>query len=90
MEAVRRKDDRVSIRLEARQKSVIDRAARLTGVSRSGFMLANAVDAAARVVEQQSRIELSERDWARFIELVSSDAEPTPAARQAAERYRRA
>ena len=88
MEAVKHKEERISIRLNAHQKSVIDAAAETLGISISSFVLSNVLEAANKIVEQQHQIRLSERDWNEFTSLISGDTEPTPAAIKAAERYR--
>lgn len=88
MEAARHKEERISIRLDALQKSVIDAAAEALGISISSFVLSNVLEAANRVVERQHQIQLSDRAWNEFVSLVAADAEPTPAAAKAAKRYR--
>jgi len=88
MSSTRHKEERVSIRLDARQKYLIDQAALALGTTRSGFVLSNAIEAAGKVVNQQQGIRLSQRDWERFKEIVASDADPSPAVLRAAERYR--
>lgn len=88
MEAVKYKEERISIRLNAHQKSVIDAAAETLGISVSSFVLSNILEAASRIVEQRAQIRLSERDWNEFTDIITGDIEPTPAATIAAERYR--
>ena len=88
MEAIRYKEDRISIRLNAQQKSVIDAAAEALGTTISSFVLSNALEAASRVVEQQHQIKLSERAWNQFLSLVAADFEPTETALKAAKRYK--
>ena len=89
METVKNKSDRLSVRLNTDQKLLIDQAAQALGVSTSGFVLSYALEAANTIIAQRNRIELSERDWNRFLEIISEDAEPTPAAIEAAKRYKR-
>lgn len=88
MEAIRHKEERISIRLDAYQKSVIDAAAEALGISISSFVLSNVLEAASKVVERQHQIRLSESAWKQFVSLVAADTEPTPAALSAAERYK--
>jgi uncharacterized protein (DUF1778 family) len=88
MDAVKGKNDRLSVRLNADQKMLLDQAAQAVGVSTSGFVLSYALEAANTIIGQQHRIELSERDWSRFLEIIQSDEEPTPAAVEAAKRYK--
>lgn len=88
MDVAKHKDDRVSIRLDAEQKAIIDRAAGIIGTSRSSFVLSNAVEAAAKVIEQRNQIVLSERGWDAFCSLVTEDSEPSQAAVAAARTYR--
>jgi uncharacterized protein (DUF1778 family) len=88
MEVVRHKEERISIRLDARQKSVIDAAAETLGISLSSFVLSNVLEAANRIVEHQHQIQLSEHAWKQFVSLISADTHPTPAATEAAARYK--
>ncbi len=88
MEALRHKEERISIRLDAYQKSVIDAAAEALGISLSSFVLSHVLEAASKVVERQHQIQLSENAWKQFVRLIAVDIEPTPAALKAAERYR--
>lgn len=88
MEAIRHKEDRISIRLNSYQKSVIDAAAEAQGISLSSFVLSNVLEAASRVVEQQHQIQLGERAWNEFVSIIAADTEPTQAALKAVKRYK--
>ena len=88
MEAVRHKEKRISIRLNAHQKSMIDAAAEAQGINITSFVLSNVLEAASRIVEQQRQIQLSERAWNEFVSLIAADTEPTHSASEAAKQYR--
>ena len=57
MDAVKNKNDRLSVRLNTDQKLLIDQAAQALGVSASGFVLSYALEAAKSIVAQRNQIE---------------------------------
>lgn len=81
------KNARVDVRIKSEHKEMIEKAAHLSGLNVSDFIVSTSVAAAAKVLDRQNKITLSERDWERFIELIEADSEPTDAAKKAAARY---
>jgi len=83
------KDSRLELRVTGRHKKLLERAAALEGCSTTQFVLSQAVAAAEGVLERQHVIEMSQRDFDRFLEAVETTEEPTEAARRAARRFRK-
>lgn len=81
MTAVRAHIDsaRINLRTSPEAKALIERAAAIMGSTVSGFMLQNAYEAASRLIEQQERITLSDRDRDVFLDAIENPAEPTQA-----------
>lgn len=67
-----------SIRATAHQEQVIAQAARLRGVTVSGFVLEQAVLAARQGIDEQARFTLSKKRWKLF--CAALDAPPKPIA----------
>ena len=80
---------RLNCRVDARIKQRAEEAARLLGQSITDFTEAALAEKAQAVFERAGRIELSERDFDRFVEAINRPAAPTPALQEAAEEYRR-
>ncbi len=87
MSTARTKTARVDFRIAAEQKETIEKAAALSGLNLSDFIVATFLARAAEVLQERSRIILSERDWQLFVDALEEDREPTEAAKKAAERY---
>lgn len=86
--AADRKRDRMHLRLDARAKRVLERAASYEKTSVSDFVLAHAVRAAEQVIEARERVTLTDADWDVFYDVLVNPPEPNEALRQAARRYR--
>ncbi len=82
------KRDRMHLRLDAKTKRKLERAAAYEQRSVSEFVLANALAAAERVIETHERITLSARDWDVFYDALINPPEPNEKLREAARRYR--
>jgi len=72
-----RKEDRVYIRTTHAQKEALERAARARHVRTTEFVLQASLNAAEEVLAQEKKIVLSERDFARFVELIENPKPPT-------------
>ena len=70
-------------------KQQAEQAASLLGQSITDFTEAALAEKAQVVLQQQERIVLSERDFARFVELIETPPAPTPQMREAMKEYRR-
>ena len=80
---------RLSCRVSVRIKRKAEEAASLLGQSMTDFTEAALADKAQAVLEQHERIALSERDFARFVELIETPKPPTPRLQEAIAEYRR-
>jgi uncharacterized protein (DUF1778 family) len=82
------KRDRMHLRLDARTKRKLERAAAYEETSVTDFVLANAVAAAERVIDTHEKVTLSERDWKVFYDALVKPPKPNRKLREAARRYR--
>jgi uncharacterized protein (DUF1778 family) len=79
-----RKNDRLAVRLPSEVKDMLELAAEVSGRSLSDFVLASAVTAAHKSIENHERMRLSNEDRAVFLAAFSDDAEPNEALKNAA------
>lgn len=86
--AIEPKRESIHLRLDARSKRKLERAAAYEETSISQFVLSNALQAAERVIKARERITLSAADWDAFHDALLNPPEPNAALRQAARRYR--
>jgi uncharacterized protein (DUF1778 family) len=82
------KRDRLHLRLDAKAKRTLERAAAYEETSVTDFVLANAVAAAERVIDTHEKITLSTKDWDVFYDALINPPEPNEKLREAARRYR--
>jgi uncharacterized protein (DUF1778 family) len=82
------KRDRMHLRLDAKSKRTLERAAAYQETSVTDFVLANAVAAAERVIDLHEKITLSPPDWDIFYDALTNPPEPNENLKQAARRYR--
>lgn len=80
------KDQRFNVRVSAREKAVVEQAARLSRLSASEFMLRAVVSSAEQVLAEQTQFALPPRQWAAFVEALDRPARGIPALRRAASR----
>ncbi len=80
--------DRMHLRLNAKSKRALERAAAYEETSVSDFVLANAVAAAERVIDAHEKVVLSAPDWDVFYDALVNPPEPNEKLKQAARRYR--
>ncbi len=66
------KMDRIDLRITREQKELFARAAALSGVSMSSFLVNNALDQARRIVVQSETITLSDRDRDLFYTILKN------------------
>jgi uncharacterized protein (DUF1778 family) len=79
---------RIELRVKPREKALLSRAAALQHEDLTGFILRTVLPAAERVIERTERVELSERDSLRVLELLENPPKPTAKLRRAAKRHR--
>jgi uncharacterized protein (DUF1778 family) len=82
------KRERMHLRLDQTTKRKLERAAAYEKTTVSEFVLANAVDAAKRVIERNEATALSPRDWGAFHDALLDPPEPNRHLREAVRRYR--
>jgi uncharacterized protein (DUF1778 family) len=86
-------DNSRGARLEARisptQKSVLQRAAALSGRTLSEFVVASAQDAAAKVIHDHELIRLSRAEQTAFVKVLLSPPPPGAGLRKAAAAYKK-
>lgn len=69
-----------NIRMAVVNKEKIERAAQAVNQSLTEFVESAVVQRAEEVLEWQRQILLTDRDWDRFVQIMTEDAEPTEAA----------
>jgi uncharacterized protein (DUF1778 family) len=79
---------RLNCRVDARIKQRAEEAADLLGQSITDFTEMALAEKADAVLAQHDRILLSERDFARFVEVVEHSPAPTQRLREAADGYK--
>lgn len=87
MEATKRKDTRLEFRVTSAEKRLIAQAAHLRGQSLSGYAISTLVEDARQVIDNATRIELSNRDRDEFLAILDADDEPNEALTKAAQEY---
>ena len=80
-------EDRIDARLPAETKALIERAAVITGVTLSDFVISRAYEAARTIVREHETWVLSRRDSQAFVEALLNPPKPGKALRDAAARY---
>ena len=84
---------RFDLKLDADDKDLLSRAASLMGTTMAGFVRIAAKEKAQTLLEQESRVTLSKRDFAAFSSAISGAFDPNQAligALDAAAKVRRA
>jgi uncharacterized protein (DUF1778 family) len=83
------KQDRLQLRLDARSKHILQRAANYRRKSLSQFVLSTALEEAEKVVRDETVVTLSEPDWNLFYDALVTPPAPNAALRKAYRRYRK-
>jgi uncharacterized protein (DUF1778 family) len=81
------KSERLEVRVTPQQKSLMQRAAELSGQSLTAFVAASVQDAAMRTIRENSIITLTAQDSIAFAEALLNPREPNTALRTAFARY---
>ncbi len=69
-------NSRMSLRIRAEEKALLMRAVALKHTDLTDFVIQHAVRAAKAVIEQADRVQLSERDSLRVLELLENPPRP--------------
>ena len=80
---------RFDLKMDAEEKDVIARAAALMGTTMAGFVRAAAKEKAQQLLERESRISLSQRDFAAFASALESAFSANAALQKALTQARR-
>lgn len=75
---IKRKEDRLEIRLEPERRRLLDEAAAASGMSVSTFVLTHATEAARDIVADRTSFELPSERWDAFVDLLEGDVRPMP------------
>ena len=86
---LKRKDVQFNFRMAQENKEVIERAARLSKQTLTEFAETAVIERAESTLARHESILLSDRDFERFVELMTADTAPTETARQEAEEFSR-
>ena len=70
---------RFDLTMDAEEKDIVSRAAALMGATMAGFMRAAAKEKALALLERESRVTLSKRDFAAFSKALSGALSPNRA-----------
>lgn len=74
---------RFDLKLDAEDKDILARAASLMGTTMAGFVRSAAKEKAQILLEQESRVTLSKRDFVAFNAAINGAFAPNPALRGA-------
>jgi uncharacterized protein (DUF1778 family) len=81
-------EDRIDARLPTETKQIIERAAFISGVTLSDFVVSKAYEAAQTLVREHEGWVLNRRQSKAFVEALINPPEPNEALKAAAVRYR--
>lgn len=84
-----RKDERVNFRVSSAMKSVLVRAAEVSGRTLTDFIAFSAFSAAQKTIEEAGQLRLAEEDRVVFLDALSNPPAPNDALKAAAARYRK-
>ena len=79
---------RIELRIKPEEKALLSRAAALQHEDLTGFILRTVVPAAERIIERTERLQLSERDSLRVLDLLENPPKPSAKLRAAAKKHR--
>ena len=69
---------RLDVRINFQAKSLIERAAALTGQTVTDFAVSNLVQLAMETIERHQRLEMTDRDRDRFLAALDRPPKPLP------------
>lgn len=69
----------LSLRIDPKTRALIDRAAEISGQTRTDFMVMSARERATEVLLNQTLFKLSKADWNAFIEALDNPPAANPA-----------
>ncbi|MBA2653349.1 MAG: DUF1778 domain-containing protein [Tatlockia sp.] len=81
--------ERLEARISSAKKSVLKKAATLSGISLTDFVVNSAYEAAKRVVKEYEQLNLTEVDRQIFVQALLNPPNPSENLIKAAKRYKR-
>lgn len=81
------RDARLEARVSRTQKSLLQRAAALSGRTLSEFVVISAQEAAARIIQDHEMLRLTKAEQTRFVNALLAPATPSARLRKAAATY---
>ncbi|MDX1804378.1 MAG: DUF1778 domain-containing protein [Alcanivorax sp.] len=82
-----RKDERVSLRVDARTKAMLVKAAEISGTPLTVFLVQTALDRADRLVSQPKVTRVSNEEFFRVLDLIENPPAPTDYLVEAMQRF---
>jgi len=82
------RDERLDLRISADMKALVMRAAEMTGMTMSAFMIESVRERATKLIEQQEQIVLSDEARDVFLNTLANPPAPNTKLRRAAKKYR--
>lgn len=76
---VKRKDDRLELRLDPAHRRLLDEAAAVRAMSTSAFVLSHATAAAQEVLADRTSFVLPDDRWDEFVAMLEREPRPLPA-----------
>ncbi len=83
------KQQRMHIRLDARSKQKLERAAAYEHKSLSDFVLGQALHAADEVIQEHETLALTPADWQRFLDALEQPPKPNTRLKQAFAKHKK-
>ncbi|MCK0538876.1 type II toxin-antitoxin system TacA family antitoxin [Alcanivorax quisquiliarum] len=84
---VARKDERVNLRVDAKTKAMLVRAAEISGTKLTEFLVQTALDRADRLVSQPKVTRVSNEEFFRVLDLIENPPAPTDYLVEAMQRF---
>ena len=75
--------ERVQMRIDPAAKSMLERAAALSNMTVSAFVVSHALDAADHLIRERERFVVSDQDWNLFFDALIDPPEPNAVLRGA-------
>lgn len=82
-----KKDERIDVRVSTDSKTLFARAAEISGLSMTAFIIEAARDRAARLITEHDRLLLNNEARDVFLNALANPPAPGDALRRAAEKY---
>lgn len=73
------KPARIELKTSPQVKSQLERAAAMSGVSLTAFVIQQASEAARRISEEADTVRLNQEAWSKLNEIIDNPPEPTDA-----------